>query len=54
MKGNGLPRGSSADMSMWFMGWFNLQATCVSLVEYAASIRVSREIKKVQEVLSLV
>ena len=38
---------------MWFMNWFNLQATCLSQERFAASIKVSREIGRVQEVLSL-
>lgn len=30
---------------MWFMDCFNLQATCLSLERFAASIKVSRAIK---------
>lgn len=38
----------------WFMGWCHLKATCLLLEEFAARIKVSSEIKKVQGVLSLV
>lgn len=44
-RGDGLPWGSSANMSMWFMDWFNLQATCLSIEGFTASMKVSREIK---------
>lgn len=37
--------GPSENMGVWFMDWFNLQATCLSLERFAASIQVSRERK---------
>lgn len=37
--------GPSENMSMWFMDWFNLQATRLSPEGFAASVQVSKEIK---------